>query len=418
MEKKRKCCRFIEQISVLYHTIISNTFQYLAHESHGLEKKTFSATLYSTSNRMHILFLTRKFLPERGGMETFSAQLTQHYSGAKTIVAYSTQQKDIWWVAALLFVRGLFGSRRASVLHLGDLVLAPVGVLIKKLTGKPIVVTVHGLELTYPNPTLRRLIDWSLPSIDHFVAVSQHTASIVKERGVAEERISVIPHGVIPPSIIAHAEARQQIAAALSVSPAAIESKLLITTVGRLIKRKGVAWFIANVLPALKALNPLYLVASDGPERADIERVIRVHQMQDYVRLLGRVDDAGLQSLYYGSDLFVFPNISVPGDAEGFGFVAVEAAAAGLPVIASRIDGIPDAIHHEQNGLLVAPGEAAGYIEAITYWAHHPIQRRRFGETARAYTVEHFRWEHVAKQYQELFATITAASIKPPYVNR
>lgn len=360
-----------------------------------------------------ILFLTRKFPPHRGGMETFSAQLTQQYTGAKTVVAYSTQPKDIWWVALALFLRGLLLSRRVSLFHLGDLVLAPVGVMLKKLTGKPVVVTVHGLELTHPNPRLRQLINWALPSIDQFVAVSQYTASLLKARGVAKNKITIIPHGVIPTQALDDAKARQQIAAALSLSTKRIEGKLIITSVGRLIKRKGVAWFIANVLPALKALNPLYLVASDGPNRADIERVIRVHHMEPFVHLLGEVDETTRQALYYGSDLFVFPNIFVPGDAEGFGFVAIEAAAAGLPVIASRIDGIPDAIHHEQNGLLVTAGEPAGFIEAITYWAHHPIQRHRFGETARVYTLEHFRWADVAKQYEELFATITAR-----YVNR
>lgn len=358
---------------------------------------------------MHTVFLTRKFPPAAGGMETFSAALTHHFAGEKTVAHYSTQPKDIWWVAPVLLFRGLFLSRRASLYHIGDLVLAPIGALLKLLTHKPVVATVHALELTYPNERLRRLIDRSLPRIDQFVAVSRFAASLLEQRGVPKEKISVIPHGVTPPHseandpIQVRETARKKICAQLSLSSEDCREKLIITTIGRLVPRKGVAWFLEHVLPSLLHLNVLYLVASDGPERNRIEQLIAEKKLEQHARLLGRVDAATIRALYDGSDLFVMPNIAVTGDAEGFGFVAIEAAAAGLPVLAANIDGIPDAIHHEKNGLLLQTQNAHAFIDAITYWALHPVQRRAFGQHAQRYTREHFRWEDVAARYQQLF---------------
>lgn len=358
---------------------------------------------------MHVVFLTRKFPPAKGGMETFSWQLTQHFPTKKTVIHYGRKKSDIIWAAPLLLLRGILISKRASLFHLGDLVLGPIAPLLKWFTHKPIVVTVHALELTYGKGTpFYTLIQWSLKSsaIDQFVAVSHYTAGLLQQRGVAPEKIVVIPHGVVPPPDISDEDARQKIADLLPNSITDTHSRPLLLTVGRLVQRKGVAWFIEHVLPRILDLNPLYLVVSDGPDQERIKQTIETQKLQNYVQMLGKISDEALLNMYAGSDMFITPNIPLDGDAEGFGFVSIEAAAAGLPVLASNIEGIPDAIHDGRNGKLMTPGDAAAYEEAIRYWCTHPDERKKFGQSAQQYTLATFQWQHIAEQYKTLFETV------------
>lgn len=355
---------------------------------------------------MHILFLTRKYPPQKGGMETFSYRLTTLYPGEKTIIHYGQKQRDIVWVVPLLCIRALFTLRKTSVVHLGDMVLAPIALVLKRFTKKPIVATAHALELTYKNPLLRSLINASLSSIDAFVAVSPYTADLLKQRGVPSEKISVITHGVDEVTPKQQTLARNILSKALNIDPATCQKATILLTVGRLVKRKGVAWFIESVLPRLQAPQDsrlLYLIVSDGPDRKHIEQLIQQHNLSNQAKLLGKVSDDMLAILYSAGDIFVMPNIRVEGDAEGFGFVAIEAAAYGLPVIASNMDGIPAAIHNQQNGILVEPGNADAYEQALRQWCAHPEERRAFGQQARTYTLQAFRWETKVQEYQQLF---------------
>ncbi|MBI2410367.1 MAG: glycosyltransferase family 4 protein [Candidatus Kerfeldbacteria bacterium] len=349
---------------------------------------------------MRILFLTRKFPPQKGGMETFSWELTENYAGPKTIIHYGQRKLDILWAAPLLCVRALFLSRRVDLIHLGDLVLGPIAIILKWFMQKPIVVTVHALELTFNSiPGYQWLIRRSLRSINHFVAVSDFTADLLKKNGIPAEKISIITHGVVQPPVIDRTQARKKLAARFSLPT----EKPWLLTVGRLVRRKGVAWFIEHVFAKLPQPLPIYLIVSTGPEKEQIESLIQQLNLAHHVRLLGKVTDEELRFLYSAADLFVMPNINVDGDAEGFGFVAIEAAAYGLPVIASRIDGIPSAIADQHNGILITPGDTEAYTNAVLTWLNHPAQRQTFGKTAAAYTREHSRWEDVAAQYKKLF---------------
>jgi phosphatidylinositol alpha-1,6-mannosyltransferase len=102
------------------------------------------------------------------------------------------------------------------------------------------------------------------------------------------------------------------------------------------------------------------------------------------------------------------PNIPVENDVEGFGFVPVEAAVHGLPVIAANLEGIPDAIHDKKNGMLYPSEDAQACAALITYWHDHPEERKVFGQQAQAYTRTHFRWDDVAIRYAHVFDQLTA----------
>ena len=96
--------------------------------------------------------------------------------------------------------------------------------------------------------------------------------------------------------------------------------------------------------------------------------------------ILGQVDGELRDALFTGADLFIMPNVVVPGDMEGFGLVAIEAAAAGALVVASELEGIRDAVIDGETGVLVAPGDASTFVERITALVNHASDRSRLAE--------------------------------------
>ena len=109
------------------------------------------------------------------------------------------------------------------------------------------------------------------------------------------------------------------------------DGAVVLLTLGRLVRRKGARWFTRHVLPGL-APDITYLVAGDGPEANPIRVAAVQAGLGDRVLLLGRVDDDTRELLLRGADLFVQPNIRVPGDIEGFGLVTIEASMRGEPL--------------------------------------------------------------------------------------
>lgn len=179
----------------------------------------------------------------------------------------------------------------------------------------------------------------------------------------------------------------------------------MLLSVGRLIRRKGVARFVANILPMVVMHYPgvVYVVVGKGPERNRIMALARARGLAKNVLLFGEIDDQRLAAIYGLADIFVMPNVPVVGDMEGFGIVALEACVNRLPVVASRLEGITDAITDGENGILVDPGDDAGFAKAILGLIADADERRRLGSRAHAHTLERFDWSKIVVRYLEVY---------------
>lgn len=351
---------------------------------------------------MKTVFVTRKFPPSVGGMERFAYDL--HRSIAKNVRTFLVKWGggNVWLPAVIpyLFLRSLWITvvRRVDVIHIQDGVLAPVGYLLSLLTGKPWVIVIHGLDITYKNKLFKAVNLRCIRKAGKVFCISQSTAEEALERGVSGQKIQVMPLGITDEHGIARPAARKLLSGWLDLNPD--EHKLLLTS-GRLVQRKGVAWFIESVMPGLIKLMPevLYLVVGDGGQRENIEKAIRRQGLERNVHMLGKVSDAKLGALYRGSDVFVMPNIKIPGDVEGFGRVAIEASVCELPVVASGIEGILDAIKDGRNGVLVPERAVKAFEKEIARLAGNAKAARSFAEKSRQYTLKHYEWDAIAKRY-------------------
>jgi glycosyltransferase involved in cell wall biosynthesis len=201
----------------------------------------------------------------------------------------------------------------------------------------------------------------------------------------------VIPCGVYPEKFIVKAD-RPDLE---KITGENLKNKKVLITVGRLVRRKGVYWFIEHVLPKLSK-NIVYFVIGDGPEKERIHELIKKLQLEKYAHLLGKISDHDLKIMYATSDFFIMPNIKVDNNIEGFGIVAIEASSAGLPVIASNMEGITSAVIHNKTGKLVESMNSQQFITAIH--ATNIFDKK----TVSQITKEHYSWEEIGKQYMNV----------------
>lgn len=356
-----------------------------------------------TPGEVRVLFLTRKYPPMIGGLETLSYHLTTGYRGPKTIVALGLLQRHLVWFLPYVSLRVLFTGYRYDVVHVGDPMLAVAGRIAHTVWRRKVVMCVHGLDLVYGNP----LYQWYLKLFlyaDTYVAISAATRRLAESRGL--DPVTVITIGVAADffRIERNPDADPEVAAAR-------KGRVVLLTTGRLIPRKGVAWFVSNVLPRL---NVLYAVVGGGRDHARIMRAAVDSGVTDKMLLIWQPQQERLHQLFSAADVFVMPNIPIPNDVEGFGIVGIEGAASGLPVVASRLEGIPDAVKDGESGILVEPENADAYVTAIQKLQADPRARVEFGERARRYVKARNDWTEVVAAYTRLFEDLCGAARQAP----
>lgn len=370
-----------------------------------------------TSKKPVVLFISRRFPPSKGGMERFAADLSLALTKDIRVMKVVWTKQNRWLsVAALpiLFVQALVklaSESSISVIHSQDALTAPLAWLLGTVSGKPYVTVIHGLDITYKNILYQKAILPFVRRAHLVIANSSATATAAAAKNIHNVRI--IPPGFWQPPVTTKTRTRELELKKQNLGY--LNDKRVLLTVGRLVKRKGVEWFISNVMPGIVKANPdvCYVVVGKGPMQLVIEQTIKVHQLEDHVHMLGEIDEATKNTLYKFSDIFVMPNIPVSGDMEGFGIVAGEAALAGLPVVASELEGITDAVRNDRNGKLVEPCNASAYHQAISALLDSPEDRRTFGKKARAYMLEYFAWERIAGRFIDSYNSLAKAKTKP-----
>lgn len=383
---------------------------------------------------MKILLVTRNFPPLVGGMErllyesfqALAAEFDLALVGPPGCAAYAAQPHtpdgaayagqaqvrgctlrplprfltECAWQAATLARR--FQPR---LVLSGSGLTAPIALASARLVGAAPISFVHGLDLVVRHP-LYRLV-W-LPTLRGMAAVlanSRHTAGLAALAGVSPARVRVLHPGVALPLTPGDGLAvRQRLGLA---------GRPLLLSVGRMTPRKGVAEFIRHGLPAVLAERPdaVLLVAGAAPAQAltggsaedAMRAAIQAVGVAGSVRLLGSVDEDLLAQLYTAADVFVFPVQELPGDTEGFGMAALEAAAHGLPTVAFACGGVPDAVADGRSGLLIPPDDYPAFAKAVVRLSDGAGQAIR--ASAREFAAD-FAWEHFGRRLRRICAEL------------
>jgi glycosyltransferase involved in cell wall biosynthesis len=356
-----------------------------------------------TGKDLSLLFITRKFPPSKGGMESVAHELYTHISKLSNVrlISYGGSNKFLPLVLPLLFIRASWNLliKKIDVVYLQDGLLSPLGVVLK-MSGKPVAITIHGLDITYKNRFYQYLIPKCIKRLDKIICISNATKEECIKRGILEEKITIIPNGISDDFYINEDKAvlKERLAERINLS---LNGRKILLSVGRLVERKGIHWFVENVIPKLLERDEefKYLIAGDGILRPKIQNIILENKLKNNVVMLGKVEDETLKLLYNTADILVMPNITVDGDMEGFGVVALEAASCGVPVVASELEGIKDAVKQGENGFLVESYNDLEIMKVITRLLIDNEEREEFRKIARKFTLEKYGWKAIAETY-------------------
>lgn len=261
----------------------------------------------------------------------------------------------------------------------------PQGILAQLLSvlGVRHVISVHGADIYgFRGQPWRALKAWALRRCDHVVVNSASTRTEV-EVLCRPKAISTIPTGTTPPE-------RGTSAPRERTMYADADTKIVLF-VGRLIEGKGVRYLIEALPAILTRQRVKLLIVGDGPERPALENLARELNVLDRTIFAGSVPHAEIYGCFSLADVFVGPSIAIPGEwTEAQGNTFVEALFARVPVVASRVGGIPDAIVHERTGLLVDERAPAQIAQSVLRILSDPALAETLRESGHDHAARHF----------------------------
>ena len=271
--------------------------------------------------------------------------------------------------------------------------------------GVPLVTTFHGFEVTTSASALLRsgspyLINYLLFKRQLarygalFLCVSEHIRRHALALDFPEARTRLHYIGIEAP--VGDAEAAS--------------ASLNILHVARLVEKKGTAILI-RAFAAVKARHPkaTLTIIGDGPLRATLEALATGLNVAGSVKFLGALPNAVVLDHMRNAAMFVLPSVTAAsGDTEGLPITILEACALGLPIIATRHGGIPEAVRDGETGLLVPERDETALADAVDQLLGDQAVRSRLGAAARAHVRQHFNLQRQTAALEAHYAALLA----------
>lgn len=293
-------------------------------------------------------------------------------------------------ILALINLRQIVKRLKPSVLHLHGAKAGLVGRLAVARMKRPrVVVTFHSFVLDERVGLLKRcLVRWAEKSLlrftDRIIAVSNALKrELVVSLGLPSEKIEVVPNGVI-----------------FSALKKQKRSGFRVGTVSRLAPQKGLECFINACAMVLRSIpSAEFVIVGDGPLRHKLEELAIGLGIKHKVEFLGFRTD--VLELMAGWDVFVLPSIH-----EAFGITLVEAMSQGVPVVATRVGGIPEIVDGSVTGLLAEPGDAVDLGKKIIMVLENHELAGKLGKSGAEFVKSRFAAERMIERTSELYSDI------------
>jgi glycosyltransferase involved in cell wall biosynthesis len=295
-------------------------------------------------------------------------------------------------------------AQGVDILHGHGLARAMLYVVASKVSKIPLVMTLHNL-LTPEHWSHKEklLVRWALSQCRGIICVSKAVAD--SARGfVSPQKLRVIYNGVSLSTLLPLRAGTHLVGVGFACKAGWRagdwnRAPRLLLCVARLSPEKGITTIIEAMrhLPEGITLN----IAGEGPERESLTRQINYYNLQERVTLLGEVSKPEIEKLLTEADIFCQPSLQ-----EGLGIAALEAMAAGLPVVASRVGGLVEVVIESETGLLVTAGDAAGFARAIATLLENPAEASQMGGAGRVRVEQQFTREAMLAQTEQFYREI------------
>jgi len=256
-----------------------------------------------------------------------------------------------------------------------------------------IVTTLHGTDATIlgRDPSYRDVIRFGLDRSDAVVCVSRWLEAQTREVFDFTGPVHVVPNFVDPARFRPHRDPRARRELGGEGRPL-----LLHTSNFRPLKR---AVDTVDVLGRLQDHKAVLVLLGDGPDQPLVREAALQRGLIDRLRFLGEVPDA--ETVTAACDVALFPSAS-----ESFGLAALESMACGVPVVASRVGGLPEVVVHGETGFLAPLGDTAAMAGFVQRLLDDDGLRQRLGAASARRSREEFAFEHVLRLHEELYESL------------
>ncbi len=380
---------------------------------------------------MRVTQITERYPPAKGGVETHVSRLsrelvkigvsvtviTTDLLGTNPMTRMAVRQnpsdedgvrvRRLRAFEALPLRQGLgvvspqvaFYLKNADLIHAHGYGRYPTFVAgLRRVLHTPVVITTHSDR---GRPSLRKsffdaaISPLTIRSADAVIAISEHEKEVLERLGVNPSSIVVVPNGV-DPGEFSRPGGRPK------------RGHATILYVGRIdFEQKGVDVLLQSVSLMTDSLRTRVRLKLVGPDWGDLERTYAMARelgIADSVEYLGVLPHEGLVDAMSSADV-----LALPSRFEPFGIVLLEAMAAGLPVVASNVGGVPEIVREFENGLLSEPGDPRSLSLQLSRILTDPELGMKLAESARR-SLTSYSWPSVAKRILALYEEVVRKS--------
>ena len=262
-------------------------------------------------------------------------------------------------------------------------------------TGLPICFTNHSsgfLKRLHASDRKKRFTLQQLELCDVILSPSRELDEATSTMGYKGTRL-YIPNGV---DIKKFSPGESQLRQSLEIPDKAI----VLVLSRRLVEKNGVLFF-AQALAGIKHENVYALIAGDGVLRPEFELILRESPIWPRTRMLGYVPNRDMVGVYRASDIAILPSLM-----EATSISGLEAMATGLPIIGTRVGGIPELVQSGENGFLVPPADATALRSAIQSAIADPSALKTMGQNSLNKARDHYSWETIAEQVMKVYQSL------------
>lgn len=280
-----------------------------------------------------------------------------------------------------------------DIVHAQSIGMGMPAFLARKLLRKPYVVWGRGSEVYLPWLYKKPISKLVMRSASAVIALTEDMKRRMRE--ICNREVSVIPNGI-------------DLDRFQGLNPGTLREGLkvnsdekLILFVGGLKPIKGIEYLI-QAMSSIKQseTKAKLLLVGQGEERERLEQLAKSLGLNDYVRFIGEIPNEEVPEYMAASDVFVLPSLS-----ESFGIVNLEAMASGLPIVATRVGGLPEIIKEGNNGFLVEPKNPKEIAEKVLLILKDEELSSRISRSNKE-KAKRYSWESIVERLEEVYQTI------------
>jgi len=384
---------------------------------------------------MKVLLFTLEYPPFKGGVANYYEGLVKNWpsftknatDGKPEIFVLNNNKNKLikkWlipkWLFAFWHLYRTVKKEKIDHIIVGHILpLGTVVYLLNKFKKINYSVVFHGMDFTYTlnKKRKKKITKKILDRAENIICANNYTAGLVKNFLKEQKKVYVVNPG-IDINIEFNKEKSNYLRKKYN-----LEDKIVLFSIGRLVKRKGFDTVLEVLSEAQKAVpNLFYIIAGDGPDKVYLKEKARG---VNNVIFLGRIEDSDKFDWLAACDIFIMPSREIrlattilqsggqangdhknddlaTGDFEGFGIVYLEASLAQKPIIAGDTGGVKDAVKSGYSGILVDPKNKKRLAEVIIGFSQNEKLREDLGRQGRKRAINEFNWKRQVEKFYNI----------------